>query len=213
MREIDFLPDWYKHGRAEQRKHREFYVAIGLIMLVMIVWSVFANGRVAVVKARNASLQNAKLIQTQGQMEYDAAQNQLEQMQAKQRMLDSIKSNMAVSNVLAEISHLLNGRVVLKKLEIKAEPVPSQNNAKNEIQVYSADSAQPKTFDNKVRYKIVISGLAADAAQVAETINMLEMSDYFFQVIPGFSRNTPVAGRQVCEFELTCYLSNYILKR
>ncbi|MHB0947122.1 MAG: PilN domain-containing protein [Sedimentisphaerales bacterium] len=213
MREIDFLPDWYKHGRAEQRKHREFYIAIGLIMLVMIVWSVFANGRVAAVKAKNATLQNARLIQTRGQTEYDDAQNQFEQMQAKQRMLDSVKSNMAVSNVLAEISHLLTGGVVLKKLEIKAEPLPSQDNAKSEIKIYSADSAQSKTFDNKVRFKIVISGLASDAAQVAETINMLEMSDYFFQVIPGFSRNIPVGERQMCEFELTCYLSNYILKQ
>jgi hypothetical protein len=128
-------------------------------------------------------------------------------------MLDSIKSNMVVSNVLAEISHLLNGRIVLKKLEIKAEPFSSQDNMKNEIQIYSADSDKSKTFDNKVRYKIVFGGLAADAAQVAETINMLEMSDYFFQVIPGFSRNTLVGGRQVCEFELTCYLSNYVLKQ
>lgn len=213
MREIDFLPDWYKDGCVEKRKYREFYVAIGLIVFVMVVWSVFANGRVAVVKARNATLQNARFIQTQGQAEYDAAQNQFCQMQAKQRMLDSVKSNMAVSNVLAEISHLLNGRVVLKKLEIKTEPFPSQNNAKNEIQVYSADSDKSKMFDNKVRYKIVFSGLAADAAQVAETINMLEMSDYFFQVIPGFSRNASVGGRQVCEFELTCYLSNYVLKQ
>lgn len=213
MREIDFLPDWYKHGRAEQRKHREFYVAIGLIVLVMIVWSIFANGRVAVVKARNATLRNAKLIQTQGQAEYDAVQNQFYQMQAKQRMLDSVKSNMAASNVLAEISHLLNGRVVLKKLEIKAEPVPLQNNAKNEIQVYSTGLNKPKMFDNKVRYKIILGGLAADAAQVAETINMLEMSDYFFQVIPGFSKNTLIEGRQMCEFELTCYLSNYVLKQ
>jgi hypothetical protein len=213
MREIDFLPDWYKHGRVEQRKHREFYVAIGLIVLVMIVWSIFANGRVAVAKARNANLQNARLIQTQCQTEYDTAQNQLYQMQAKQRMLDSVKSNMVVSNILAEISHLLNGRVVLKKLEITAEPFPSQGSAKSGIQVYSADSDKSKTFDNKVRFKVTISGLAADAAQVAETINMLEISDYFFQVIPGFSRNILVEGRQVCEFELTCYLSNYILKQ
>ena len=213
MREIDFLPDWYRHGRVEKRKYREFYVAIGLIVLVMVVWSIFANGRVAVVKARNTTLQNARFIQTQGQAEYDAAQNKFGQMQTKQRMLDSVKSNMAVSNVLAEISHLLDSRVVLKKLEIKAEPIPSQTNAKNEIQIYSADSDKSKMFDNKVRYKIVLSGLAADAAQVAEAINMLEMSDYFFQIIPGFSRNTLIGERQVCEFELTCYLSNYILKQ
>jgi hypothetical protein len=213
MREIDFLPNWYKHGRTEHRKYREFYAAIGLIIFVMVVWSIFANGRVAVVKAKNANLHNARLIQTRGQAEYDTTQNQFYQMQAKRQMLDSVKSNMIVSNVLAEISHLLDGRVVLKKLEIKTERFPSQDNAKNEIQVYSADSDKSKMFDNKLRYKIVLGGLAADAAQVAETINMLEMSDYFFQVIPGFSRNTLVGQRQVCEFELTCYLSNYVLKQ
>ena len=213
MREIDFLPQWYKHGRLEQQKHREFYIALGLIVLVMVVWSVFANGRVAAVRARNTTLQNAKLIQMRGETEYDAAQNQFYQLQSKQRILDSVKSRIVVSNVIAEMSHLLSGRIVLKKLEIKSEQLPRQNDGKNEIQVYSADSDKSKSFDNKVRFKIVMGGLAADAAEIAETINMLELSDYFFQVIPGFSRNTLIGQRQACEFELTCYLSNYVMKQ
>src|SRR3990167_4202127 len=128
-------------------------------------------------------------------------------------MLDSVKSHIVVSNIIAEMSHLLSDRIVLKKVEIKSEQFPERNDRENGIQIYSADSDKSKSFDNKIKFKIVMGGLAADAAEIAEMINMLEMSDYFFQVIPGFSRNTIVGQRQACEFELTCYWSNYVMKQ
>ena len=64
MKEIDFLPDWYKQGRVQHQKHREFYFALGLILCVMGLWSIFANGRVAVVKAKNASLEKTKILKS-----------------------------------------------------------------------------------------------------------------------------------------------------
>jgi hypothetical protein len=211
MREIDFLPDWYKHGRAQHKKHREFYIALGLIAFVMTVWSIFANGRVAVSRAKNTALQNSKLVQMQAKTEYDATQNQLRLLLSEQRMLDNVGSHIVVSNVIAEMSHLFSGRVVLKKLEIKKEPFDEQS-GKTGIQVVSSDADKSKSFSNETRFKIIFSGLAADAAEVAEMLNRIEQSDYFFQVIPSFSRNVNIGQRQVCEFEMTCYLSNYIMK-
>lgn len=211
MREIDFLPDWYKYGRVQRQKHREFYIALALIMFVMAAWSVFANSRVAAAKARNTALQNSKLIQVRAKSEYDVTQNQLCRLQSEQQMLDSVNSRIVVSNVISEMSHLLSGRVVLKKFEIKKEPFGEQSR-KTGIRVVSAEADKSNFFGNETRFKITLGGLAADAAEVAEMINRIEQSDYFFQVIPGFSRNANVDRRQVCEFELTCYLSNYIMK-
>jgi hypothetical protein len=211
MKEIDFLPDWYKHGRVQQKKYREFYIALGLIAFVMTVWSLFANGRVAAAMAKNTALQNSKLVQMRAKSEYDATQKQLSLLLSEQQMLDSVNSHIVVSNVISEMSHLLSGRVVLKKLEIKKELFGEQN-TKGGIQVVSAGIDRTKSFDSETRFKIILSGLAADAAEVAEMLNRIEQSDYFFQVIPGFSRNVNVGQRQVCEFEMTCYLSNYIMK-
>jgi len=63
----------------------------------------------------------------------------------------------------------------------------------------------------------VISGVAADASNVAELLCRLEDSPYFQLVYPSFSRNrniktgTNLAGEnyQASEFEISCYLANY----
>jgi len=164
-----------------------------------------------VARAKNTTLQNSKLIRTHAETEYDTTQNQLRLLLSEQRMLESVNSHIVVSNVIAEMSHLLSGRVVLKNLEIKREPFDEQNK-KTEIQVVSTGTDGTKSFNSETRFKIILRGLAADAAEVAEMLNRLEQSDYFFQVIPGFSKNANVGQRQVCEFEMTCYLSNYIMK-
>ena len=79
-----------------------------------------------------------------------------------------------------------------------------------------------------VRFKVVISGVAADASDVAALICRLEDSPYFFQVVLSFSRSaelkvesilpasggTPKAGADitVSEFEIHCDLGNYRLQ-
>jgi Tfp pilus assembly protein PilN len=207
MKEIDFLPEWYRQGRLAHVQHREFYIAIGLVIFFMGVWSIFANGRVAIVKAQNTTLQEAKLAQMRSETEYNLAEDKYQQMKAKQQMLDSVKSRIAVSNIIAELTHLLDGNIVLKKLVIKAEPF-SVRSSKAEIKA----AGQTAESDKYVRFKITLTGLAADTAEVAEMINKLERSDYFFQVVPGYSRNTTTGQYQASEFEITCYLSNYRLE-
>jgi hypothetical protein len=210
MKEIDFLPEWYKQGRLQQRKHRDFYIALGLIVFIMVAWSIFANGRVALVKARNTTLRNAKLIQERSETEYNQADGEYRQLKSRHKILDSVKSHIVVSNAIAELTHLLDSSIILKKLEIKAELIPEQS-GKTGIKVISTAGGQSKSPEKKVRFRITLTGLAGDAAQVAEVINKLERSDYFFQIVPGFSRNTTMGQYQASEFEITCYLANYRL--
>jgi hypothetical protein len=210
MKEIDFLPEWYKQGRLAQVKHREFYIAIGLVIFFMGVWSIFANGRVAIVKARNTTLQETKLAEMHSETEYNLAESKYQELEAKRQMLDSVKSRIVVSNVIAELTRLLDNRIILRKLEIKAEPFAVQS-GKTEIKVASA-AGKTTESDQNIRFKITLTGLAADAAGVAEIINKLEQSDYFFQVVPGYSRNATTGQYQASEFEITCYLSNYRLE-
>ena len=210
MKEIDFLPEWYKQGCLQQKKHREFYIALGLIVFIMAAWSIFANGRVVVVKARNTTLRNAKLIQERSETEYNQADGEYRQLKSRCKILDSVKSHIVVSNVIAELTHLLDGGIILKKLEIKAEMIGGQS-GKTGIKVISTAGGRPTLSEKKVRFRITLAGLAADAAQVAEVINRLEQSDYFFQIVPGFSRNTTTGQYQASEFEITCYLANYRL--
>lgn len=207
MKEIDFLPGWYKQGRLQQRKHREFYVALGLIVFIMAAWSIFANSRVERAKAKNVMLRNTELSQKGDEAEYNKVEREYQRLNSKYQMLESVKSRIAVSNVIAELTHLLDGGVILKKLEIKAEPISAQG--MKAVPMQSAGRLQPVGGD--VKFKITITGLAADTAQVAEVIKKLEQSNYFFQVIPDFSRNTTIGEYQASEFEISCCLANYKL--
>jgi hypothetical protein len=68
-----------------------------------------------------------------------------------------------------------------------------------------------------VGFKVLLSGVAADASEVAKLICKLEESPYFRQIYPLFSRNAMIktgnetVGEtlQVTKFEISCHLANY----
>ena len=125
-------------------------------------------------------------------------------------MLEAVRSRITISNIIAELTHLLDRGIILKKLAIKTEQFTVQNE-EPEIKV-AYTSGQKEESDKGIRFKVVLSGLAIDAAEVAKMVNKLEQSDYFFQVVPGYSKNTTTEQYYASEFEVTCYLSNYRLE-
>jgi hypothetical protein len=209
MKEINFLPDWYKQGRVQQQKHREFYFALGLILCVMGVWSIFANGRVAIVKAKNTSLERTKMSQAASEAEYFAADSEYQRLKSEDETLKSVESKIAVSDVLAELTNLVGPKTVLRKIEIKGEPIDNQNKQTGVRNAHAGSAEQALPFKETKKFKIIINGLATEAAEVAEIISRLEGSEYFFQIVPGFSKNVKAGEYQACEFEISCYLANY----
>ncbi len=129
----------------------------------------------------------------------------------KNDFLDSVDSHVVVSCVLAEITHLIDGQVILKNVEIKRESFSgvAGETGKAGPAITNTDQNKGNNGGN-FRYKVVLTGIAADASQVARLIRSLESSNYFIQVIPGYSRNTVVNGRDASGFEINCYLANYI---
>jgi hypothetical protein len=209
MKEIDFLPEWYKQGRVQQKKHREFYFALGLILCVMGLWSIFANGRVAVVKAKNTSLEKAKTLQAASEAEYAAAEKEYQLLKSQGETLKSVESKMAVSDIIAELTYQVGPKTVLRKIEIKGEQIDNPNKQSGIRIALPGAGAQTTTFKETKKFKIIITGLTTEAAEVAEIINRLEESEYFFQIVPGYSRNVKAGDYQACEFEISCYLANF----
>jgi len=213
MKEIDFLPEWYKQRQLLRRQHRDYYIGLGLILFIMLTWSVFANGRVAQVKARNTKLKDTNVSQSNFGIEYSKAQAAYSQIKTKADDLKLIETKIRVSNLLAELSYIIDGRVVLSRMDIQAEPFEKGSaNSTNSgaLRVAGAYSAQGNTNEGQmVRSRLTLAGIAANAAEVAQLISKLEASDYFIQIIPGFSRNVTVNGYQGSEFEISCYLANY----
>ena len=121
MKEIDFLPEWYKSGKRRQVSYRTQYIAISGVFVVMMVWSLIATRSIS--KARG---QIAQMATQQAQAEivsakYAGLEDEMRVLRNKAESIEEIDSKIDVASVLAEISFLIDERIVLRKLEFIAE--------------------------------------------------------------------------------------------
>lgn len=222
MREIDLLPKWYKSGRQRQTVYRVQYAVLGVIFLIMMVWN-FVSA-CAISKAE-AQLDRDKVGQSQLQAvsdKFTEIENKVSECKHKASLINDIDSRIDVSDVLAELSFLIDKNIVLSNVHFKAENFPDSFNVAKSVRAVSGINSTHRTgwtkFSGKVRFKVIIKGLASDSSDVAELICRLEKSAYFCQVYPMFSQNSRMeaaAGssrNKVSEFEISCYLANYILQ-
>jgi hypothetical protein len=172
-------------------------------------------------------------------------QDDLRRFQNKAESIKEIDSKIDVAGVIAEISYLIDERVVLSKVELISEKFAEKRKVTSSPNMGAVVRAIPGKLSRKelplgdVRFKIVLGGVAADARDVAALICELEDSPYFSQVVPSFSRNTEIKSLRsssfdprsdfvgesedvrenslekdenirVSEFEIACYLANYL---
>jgi len=245
MKEIDFLPEWYKSGRRRQVSYRTQCVLLGGIFLVMMVWSCIATHSISRAKAESAQLSTRQTEAKSMSAKLAELKSELRGLQKKTEFMKEIDSKIDVGSVLAEMSFLINKKIVLSKVEFAAERFVDNRKTNSSQSTGTVVRAARTGFSEKrelplgdVRFKVVMSGVAADASDVAALICKLEDSPYFRHVVPSFSRNVEIEAKstpsaqskislvqrapkttgtiretgeniQVSEFEITCYLANY----
>lgn len=233
MKEIDFIPEWYRSGRQRQISHRAQYAVLGSMVVVMVVWSSILTYLVSRASGELAAAQPKQREAELVSQEFAGIQEQITKLQKKADIMSKIDSRINVANVLAELGFLIDEKVVLNKVEMVAERFAADEGTtgrRASVRVASGNrggrGASEGNWGNDVRFKVIINGIATDAGCVAELICRLEDSPYFCLVYPSFSRNSqirgqtsrPSAGRsnwqpmenyQVSEFKISCYLANY----
>jgi hypothetical protein len=221
MKEIDFLPEWYKSGRQRQIGYRTQLLGLVGVLVIMIVWSFTAGYSIS--KARAEVQQNkARQVGAEGiSREFARIKSEVTTLQEKVKSVEEMDSKIDVAGVLAEMSYLIDENIVLSKVEFDAERFVGGRQGKASRHTTNVPTVAGGSFVGKgalplgdVRFKAVISGVAADAGDIAELICKLEESPYFCLVYPSFSRNRKIKARtgenfQVSEFEISCYLANY----
>lgn len=196
MKEIDFLPEWYKSGRRRQLSYRTQYIALGGILMVMVVWNIFASRSISKARAESVNLISGQEKAKQMSAQLNVVRDKLREFQKKAETINKIDSKIDVSGVLAEISFLVDEKIVLSKVEFTAERFMEKNESKTSSNQAAVVRAIPANNQDKelplgdVKFKVVIGGVAADASDVAALICRLEDSPYFCQVVPLFSRNS-----------------------
>jgi len=237
MKEIDFLPEWYKSDKRKMASYRTQCVVLGGIFAIMMVWNFFAVGSISRVEAEIAHIAAGNAGTQDATRRFDQFKGRISELQKKAATIENIDSRIDVASVLAELSFLITRPTVLSSVELTAEKFrdsPSGGGAKRggglvrAVRSKSNDQAGLPLGD--VKFKVVIRGVSPESSDVAGLICKLEDSPYFFHVVPSYSRNTQIrAGTngvqrssdvesserkaavdiRASEFEISCYLANY----
>ena len=218
MKEIDFIPEWYKADQVRKRRYVRQYTIIAVIFGVMMVWSFVVGRHVKHVSADVEGVQSAFAKGRDKVHQAQRLQSEIAEMKQKAAVLDALTSRTKTTAILGELAYLVQENIVLNRLSLTNEPI---GEFKKEtpvsgavVQVGGSKERQhavvPKTPS---RVKVTISGIAAQPADAAAFIAALEQADYFQQVTLIFSRPTKFMDNDVTEFEMCCYVADYRIQK
>jgi cell division protein FtsB len=199
MKEIDFLPEWYKSGRRRQVSYRTQYIAIGGVFVVMVVWSFITTYSISRAKAQYAQIATNQTQAEKVSAKLAELENEMSLLRKNAESIEEIDSRIDVASVLGELSFLIDEKIVLRKAEFIAEKFLDEDDVKSSptavVRAVQASLGSKKELPlGNVRFKIVIAGVAADASDVATLMCKLEDSPYFCQVVLAFSRGDAEIG-------------------
>ncbi len=234
MKEIDFLPEWYKDDRRRQVHVRRQYVALVAVFLVMMVFNATAIHRANKAAAEAANLDNQRVGAEAVVHEFGVLTKQLNELKTRAGLVEQMDSRVDIAALVAEMSHVIGSSIVLRKVEIQAEPFgrtdekgPTKGSAVRLADRPANSDKEPPL--GRVKFRIVLTGVAAHPADVADLVCKLDASPYFQRVHPLFygsakaqagmkSAPQPQEGGaavksqsalDATEFEIACYLANY----
>jgi len=237
MKEIDFLPEWYKSDKRRRASYRMQCIVLGSIFAIMMVWNYFAVGSISRAEAEIARIASGSAGSQDATASFAQLKGQISELQKKAATIENIDSRIDVASVLAELSFLIARPTVLSSVELTAEKFRDSLSGRGAKRggglvraVRSKSNEQAGLPLGDVKFKVVIRGVAPESSDVAGLICKLEDSAYFFQVVPSYSRDTQIragstAARRssdlesrkrkaavdirASEFEISCYLANY----
>jgi hypothetical protein len=188
------------------------YAIVACIFAAMVAWSFFTA---RCVSTAQALMDQQQLLPAQKEAMDECAQIQtkLSELSKQADMLTKLDSRLVVADVLAELSFLVDSRILMTEIDMQAEGFDETGTASGAgaglVKPARNVSGSQQSLAGDVRYKVVLRGMACDAGDTARLICKLEESPYFCEVIPGFSKTTKIKDLQVSEFEIGCYIANY----
>ncbi len=234
MKELDFLPQWYKEDRCRQGRVRRQYVALLVVFVAMMIFNLTEIHRADKAAARAADLESQRAGAETVVHEFGLLAKEFDELKTRANLVEQMDSRIDVAAVLAEMSHSIGESVVLRKLEILAEPFgrpeEKEQTKGSAVRMASrATGAEKAPPLGRVKFRIVLTGVAAHPADVPDLVCRLEASPYFQRVQPSFYGSArapagirPAPGPQepaattkaqgapsLTEFEIVCYLANY----
>ena len=218
MKEIDFIPQWYKADRERKRRYIRHYALIAILFTLMVGWGFTINGHVSRVSAEVEEIRTAF---EKGRLRGEQAthlESRIAQMIQKTTLLDKIEPRTKKTAILGELSYLIDENVILSKLSLQNELIQNveKKGTSASAAVVRVSGSQKNDQDAVIpaspsHCKVVLTGIAARPADAALLIARLEQTDYFDRVFLVYSKPKKVKDKNVTEFEVRCFVADYTL--
>lgn len=213
MKEIDFIPEWYRTGQKRMVSYQRQYVLITFLFVALLACSHATGLFVSRAKARVDKTQDLLKIEEPLSQTYNKIKAGVVNLQTNAGVLERVRPRVDLSHVIAELSHLISDRIVLSRIDVRSEAMQSVPTAgKKHVVTIGAqrDRTSSALPQESIRSKVTIVGIAAEGSDVASLISKLEESPWFCRIIPGYSKSKEIKGVVITEFEIGCYVANYI---
>ncbi len=214
MTEIDFIPQWYRAGRKRKLWYHRQYLIFSAIVVVIALGCFAAGHSLATARAELTTMREHLSSGIQTIQRFRQLQLRWDSLNQKVIMLKEVTPRTPFASVLAELSACIGPNVVLSRLSVQNVPIESKDkyaaSAGPMIRLGAGGNVKGNSAQTvPMQTEVVLQGIAADGSVVAGLIAALEESDYFRQVVPGYSRNIKIRDSSATEFEIRCVLADY----
>lgn len=201
MREIEFLPDWYRQVRRRRMwLVVQWWSTFGLL-IVLLVWTGVAHFRVITARRDHRALQQAS-----DRAEVDL--KRLDELNLLKRRWDEQGEVLSKLGVSIESTRLIGTVAQATPESVALVGMHLQIDEKIEVPrsaaAARASKDAPPTIDRKLLIRL--QGIAPSDAEVADLMAKLATITFFNDVSMSYSKDADRAGRLVREFEVTFML-------
>ena len=219
MKEIDFIPEWYKANQNRRKRYHRQYILLACLLAIMMVWSFVVGEHVKRVRADVDDIQSVfekgKAKVDQGMM----LESEIALLQHQVQILEAVSPRTNISAIIAELSWLVQDNIVLSKLSLTNEALElaeKKDAMPGGIVRIGSSSRQGEASAVSLaptQTKLVLTGIASQGADAAMLISRLEESDYFQHVSPIYTKAKKIKDRDVIEFEIRMFVADYKIQQ
>lgn len=204
MREVDFIPSWYRASRQRKRDLVIRAVFLGVLAVEMVLISVGFYAQRAAVRKNLAELEAS--FEGQAEVITDISQLvlRLEELRNKRQLLSDVGGGAPVHGVLAELSRLMPDATALTRVGLTQSRRIGEAGRRE-----AGDAGKVVAQPDDDEATLEITGWAASDIHVGSLMSNLARSPLFGDVRLRYSRPVAVNDREVRAFQLTCELPQF----
>lgn len=207
MRNIDFIPAWYRDRQAEVRGARWRTTGLCIALFLTAVWTVDGVRRAHAAELTRAQLQATSDAQGALLAALAALDKERTEQARCARILEAIGGDVPAHEVLAEVSHVVPDSLTLQTVRLHREPHWKIEQAR----ASAADGNAPAGARGESRDDAVLElvGWADAGGDVSALVGALDGGPLCADVTLRYQRPVEVAGRSMLEFQVQCTMPRF----